>query len=46
MKRFIVYFGGKVFGEWVWAENKRQARKQMTPYAHYIGCKIIKIEEV
>lgn len=46
MKRFIVYFTNTTFGQWVWAENKAAARKQMTPYAHCIGEKITKVEEV
>lgn len=40
MKRFVVWFEDRVFAEFVWAENKRQARKQMKGLG-----KIIKIED-
>lgn len=46
MKRFIVHFEHRTFGEWVWAENKRAARKQMTPYARCIRDKITDVEYV
>lgn len=46
MRRFIVNISTVTFGQWVWAENKREARKQMQPYAKSIGGKITSVEEV
>jgi len=46
MKRFVVNINTATFGQWVWAENKREARKQMKPYAKSINGKIVSIEEV
>lgn len=46
MKRYIVHFENRIFGEWVWAANKRDARTQMKPYANCIGSKITNVEEV
>lgn len=46
MKRYVVNFDKAVFGQWVWADNKAQARKQMTPYAKCKGYKITSVEEV
>lgn len=45
-KRYIVHFDKAVFGEWVWADSKKEARKNMTPYAIHKGYKITDIEEV
>lgn len=46
MKRFIVYIEGQTFGNWVWAQNKREARKQMAAYARCVGGRIVRVEEV
>ena len=46
MKRYVVNFKNRTFGEWVWADNKREARKQMQPYARCTGDKITSVEEV
>ena len=45
MKRYIVFFKNRTFDNWVWAANKREARKQMAAYARAIGDIIVKIEE-
>lgn len=45
-KRYIVHFKDHLFGEWCWAESKKEARQNMTPYARCIGSKITSIEEV
>ena len=45
MKRYYVEFDGAVFGQLVWAENKREARKQMQPYARCNGWKITRVTE-
>lgn len=45
MKRFAVEFDGSVFQQLVWAENKREARKQMQPYARCHGWKIVQVTE-
>ena len=46
MKRFIVYIDVCTFGQWVWANNRREARRQMQPYAKSVGGKITSVEEV
>ena len=46
MKRFIIFYDKSVTEHWVWAENKKQARRQVSAFAKVMGFKILKIEEV
>lgn len=45
MKRFYVEYDKRVLGDFVWANSKREARKQMTAYAKHCGFKIISVTE-